>query len=289
MNEYNFNNPDGFGSFDDKYHVETPEETAARISRRQLENMAVDLQGRDQAILQALESSRYMTSGQISRQHFEADHANPSAAQRAANRAMHRLQDYGLISSLNRRVGGVKGGSAGYVWGLTPPGVRFMNLGADDQPRKRNFEPSPRFVEHTIGVSELNVQLLGMAGIAIVNIQFEPNCWRSYSDKTLKPDLYAVTSDGEYEDSWFFELDLATEAPSRVIAKCEQYQDYYRSGMEQSDNGVFPMVVWIVPSPKRRDSLQGQIQQSAALTDKGIFIFVLPDELEALIRKGAGI
>ena len=285
MNEYNHNNPDGF----EKYHVETPEETAARVSRRQLEQFAVDLQGRDQAILSALQNSRFMTSGQISRQHFEADHANPSAAQRAANRAMNRLQDYGLISSLNRRVGGVKGGSTGYVWGLTPPGVRFMNLGQDDQPRKRSFEPSPRFVEHTIGVSELNVQLLGMAGIAVMDIQFEPNCWRSYSGKTLKPDLYAVTSDGEYEDSWFFELDLATEAPSRIVSKCEQYQDYYRAGIEQSDNGVFPMVVWIVPSPKRKSGLQEHIQQNTTLTDKGIFVFVLPDELEALIRKGAGI
>ena len=287
MNEYNPNNPDNFDY--NKFHVETPEETAARVSRRQLEQFAVDLQGRDQAILHALQNSRYMTSGQISRQHFEADHANPSAAQRAANRAMNRLQGYGLITSLNRRVGGVNGGSSGFVWGLTPPGSRFVNLGADDQPRKRNFEPSPHFIKHTLGVSELNVQLLGMAGIGVMDIQFEPNCWRTYQGNTLKPDLYAVTSDGEYEDSWFFELDLATEAPSRVVSKCEQYQDYYRSGVEQSDFGVFPMVVWIVPDSKRRDSLHGYIQQSTGLTNKEIFAFVLPDELEALIRKGAGI
>ena len=286
-------NPDEFGkdneSLDNNIHVETPEETAARMSRRQLEQFAVDLHGRDQAILQALQNSRFMTSGQVSRQHFEADHANPSAAQRAANRAMNRLQNYRLITSLNRRVGGVNGGSSGFVWSLTPPGARFMNLGADDQPRKRNYEPSPRFVEHTLGVSELNVQLLGMAGIAVVNVQFEPNCWRTYRGDTLKPDLYAVTSDGEYEDSWFFELDLATEAPSRVVSKCEQYQDYYRSGIEQSDYGVFPKVVWIIPTAKRRDSLRGHIRQNTALSDQGIFAFILPDELEALIRKGAGL
>jgi len=138
-----------------------------------------------------------------------------------------------------------------------------VNLGSDSQPRKRNFEPSPHFVNHTLAVSELNVQLMGMAGIAVVDVQFEPNCWRTYSGNTLKPDLYAVTSDGEYEDSWFFEIDLATEAPSRILSKCEQYQDYYRSGVEQSDYGVFPKVVWIIPDSKRRDSLQGHIRQSA--------------------------
>jgi len=116
MNNYN---PDGFGNDDETFnnniHVETPEETAARLSRKQLEQLAVDLQGRDQAILQALQNSRFMTSGQVSRQHFEADHANPSAAQRAANRAMNRLQNHGLITSLNRKVGGVNGGSSGFV------------------------------------------------------------------------------------------------------------------------------------------------------------------------------
>jgi len=290
MNDFN-DNSDNFNNFNisnNKYHVETPEETAARVSRKQLENFAVDLHGRDQAILNTLYNSRLMTSGQISRQHFEPDHANPNAAQRAANRTMNRLQNHGLITSLNRKVGGISGGSAGFVWELTQPGTRLVNLGLDDQSRKRNFEPSQHFIKHTLGVSELNVQLLGIDDIGVVNVQFEPNCWRTYHGSTLKPDLYAVTSDGEYEDSWFFELDLATEAPSRIVSKCEQYQDYYRSGIEQSDYGVFPAVVWIVPDSKRKASLQSHVAQNAALLNNDIFVFILPDELEPLIRRGAG-
>ena len=114
-------------------------------------------------------------------------------------------------------------------------------------------------MEHTLAVSELHTQLLGIEGITLTDIQFEPACWRSYHGTALKPDLYAVTTDGKYEDSWFFEIDLATEAPSRVVSKCEQYQEYYRSGVEQSKHGIFPLVVWIVPSAKRRATLQGQI------------------------------
>lgn len=275
-------------------HVETPEETAARISRRQLEDLTGNLRNREQAILQALGDCRYMTTGQISQMHF-GDAPSDSAAIRAANRTVHRLEDHGLISSLNRRVGGARAGSSSYVWSLTNPGLRFLNLDSEGQlPRKRSYEPSSRFLNHTLSITELNIQLLGMAGIAVVNMQFEPNCWREFTGKDgirqqLKPDLYAVTSDGEYEDYWFFELDLATEAPSRVLSKCEQYQDYYRSGMEQSDHGLFPMVVWIVPDDKRKASIHSQIQQSATLTNKEIFLIILPDELEPLIRKGAGL
>ena len=269
--------------------AEAMDEIAARVSRRRLELIANSLHDRDRDILGTLQNSRFMTSKHISRQHFEADHANPAAAQRATNRAMHKLQGHGLVTTIYRRMGGPKGGSSGFVWALTPTGHRLLDLDSDTQPRKRNFEPSPRFVEHTLAVSELHVQILGMEGVALSDVQFEPHCWRSYNGNTLKPDLYAVTSDGEYEDLWFFELDLATEAPSRVVAKCEQYQQYYRSGAEQAQHGVFPMVVWIVPNAKRKAALQVHIQQSASITDKEIFTFILPDELDALVRKGAGI
>ena len=83
-----------------------------------------------------------------------------------------------------------------------------------------------------IAVSELSIQLGNIKSIRVSGMKFEPVCWRNYQNKTLKPDLYAITSDGEYEDHWFFEFDLATEAPSRIVSKCEQYQEYYNTGAE---------------------------------------------------------
>jgi hypothetical protein len=293
---------------DKKNHVETPEETAARLSRKQLEQMADNLQPRQQAILQALQHARYMSSGQVAEFGF-GDAASQSAAQRAANRTLNHLQDNGLVSSLGRRVGGVRAGSSGYVWNLTNAGFRLLNLDPNldnpnqsqaKQPRKRSFEPSPRFLSHTLGVSELYIQLLGMGGIELVEVQFEPQCWREFAGgysvggtggtkQQLKPDLYAVTSDGDYEDSWFFELDLNTEAPSRIVSKCELYEAYYATNAEQRQSGVFPLVVWIVPDGKRRDTVKQHIAQASTLRHKELFVVVLPDELEALVRKGAGL
>ena len=169
MNEHNYNAPGG-GS---------QEYPPVRISRSKLNDIAINLQPRERAILEALQNCRYMTTGQIERNNF-ADAVSPGAAQRAANRAVHRLEDYGLICTLKRRIGGIRAGSKGYVWGLTPSGYRVLNLDNDELPRKRRHEPSSRFVDHTLSVSELSLQLGNISGIRVNNMQLEPACWRGY-------------------------------------------------------------------------------------------------------------
>ncbi|MDR0531388.1 MAG: replication-relaxation family protein [Oscillospiraceae bacterium] len=253
-----------------------------RLSRRKLEHMAEASSARDLAVLITLGDCRFATTSQLTRLHF-TENANPAAATRAANRALAKLQEDKLISSLTRRVGGVRGGSGDFVWSLTSGGSRLLNLdtGEGDEPRRRRFDPSPRFVEHTLAVTELFVQLSAISGVALTTAHFEPLCWRG----SLKPDMFAVTSDGEYEDHWFFEIDLNTEAPCRILQKCEQYEEYYRSGAEQ----VFPLVVWIVPDAKRQASIREQIAQSKTLKHKNIFMIITPDELEGRVRKGAVI
>jgi len=258
------------------------ENPAERISLRRLQQLALQLPPRDLEILRDLEKRRYMTSGQIARKHF-TDASNDASAQRSANYVINRLQKHGLILSLTRRIGGIKGGSKGFVWSLTTSGCRLLHLDGETLPRYRAFEPSPRFVEHTLALSELDLQLRSINGITLMEIQLEPACWRDCNGVKLKPDLFAVTSDGEYEDHWFFEIDLATEAPCRIAQKCEQYEAYYRSGAEK----IFPLVVWIVPDSRRKTSIQEQIAQSKTLKHKSIFTVITPDELEGLIRKGA--
>ena len=85
----------------------------------------------------------------------------------------------------------------------------------------------------------------------------------------------------------FFELDLATETPARIVGKCLQYQTYYRGNTEQRKYGVFPLVVWIVPNERRQSSLREHIRQCAGLQHKNLFTVILPDELEFLVTGGA--
>lgn len=91
---------------------------------------------------------------------------------------------------------------------------------------------------------------------------------------------------GDYEDHWFFEIDLATESPSRIINKCQQYYRYFQSGTDQRNNGVFPLVVWITLDKKRAASLKSSIAETYAASGKELFVVITPDELETLICKG---
>ena len=102
----------------------------------------------------------------------------------------------------------------------------------------------------------------------------------------LKPDLFAVTVCDGYEDRWFLEIDLDTESPIRIIEKCQRYHDYYRSGLEQKQYSVFPLVVWIVPDAERKETITKHIQKVFAKQPK-IFTVITMEELEPLIRQGA--
>ena len=186
-----------------------------RISCKLLVKLEERLCDRDKEILVSLLKCRYLTTGQIERLHFK-ENISHTAALRAANRGLAKLQGYGLIEALRRRIGGVRAGSGAYVWTLTTAGAKLLHLnGSDDLPRKRFFEPSSAFLEHTLAVSETYLQLIEICAsqkLELIKAELEPVCWRRYtedgSSTILKPDLFSVTAAGTYEDAWFLEMDL---------------------------------------------------------------------------------
>jgi hypothetical protein len=266
---------------------------AVRISKKRLAQLIDQIAVRDKNIMLSLQNCHYLTTLQIMRLHFRAA-ATTSAALRAANRALTKLKSYGLIFALARRIGGVRAGSGSYVWGLTTAGVKLLSAdGADVPPRKRRFEPTPYFLAHTLAVAEAYVRLTlmhGTDGVELTDIQTEPYCWRQYRNEdgktlTLKPDLFVIVTTEDYEYRYFLELDLATEAPIRILAKCRRYLDCYRSGEEQRQHGMFPYAVWIVPTMKRKNSILYHIREAYPNTPH-IFRVITPDELEPEIRSG---
>ena len=268
-----------------------------RITKKKLESLVRGIGERDFHILRALQQYRYLTTHHLRRLYF-TDSASHQAALRAACRILTKLHDHGLIEHLNRRIGGVRAGSGAFVWTLTPAGVKLLALssrGEGPQTRLHHHEPSQAFMEHTLAVAETFVRLREMelsGKISLTTITNEPGCWRHYaglggSPKILKPDLFSVTASGEYEDNWFLEIDLATEAPITVLRKCQQYTAYYKTGAEQHLHSVFPYVVWIVPDSKRRETMTRRIIKDLPPSESDLFIVILMDELETLIVNGA--
>ena len=269
-----------------------PEQESKNLTYKQLKKLNHRMFDRDRDILREILKCRYITTAQIRRLHF-LDAATPSAGLRAASRALSKLKDYGLIEHLERRIGGVRAGSGSFVWCLQMAGLKILALNDNEEipTRKRFFEPSPQFLTHTLAITETYIRLTEMSGTELINSEIEPDCWRNYPSiggtaLTLKPDLYAVTASGEYEDHWFFEIDLATESVPRVLKKCQQYLEYYHNGAEQRRTGIFPIVVWLVPDEKRKSALMYMLTDNFKNTP-AIFRIITPDEFETLVRNGS--
>jgi hypothetical protein len=112
-------------------------------------------------------------------------------------------------------------------------------------------------------VSELYVSLreAERAGLLeLLAFDGEPDCWRSMTDSLggqtlLKPDAFARTGIGAYEDQHFIEVDLSTESRSVIARKLKTYVSYWNSGIEQHSGGVFPRVLLITNSEERKSAL----------------------------------
>lgn len=132
-------------------------------------------------------------------------------------------------------------------------------------PRSRGaYEPSVAWTAHTLAVTDLYVRLreAERAGRAeLLAFDAEPACWRRFARLggaagMLKPDAYIRLGVGEFEDSFFAEVDLGSERRGQLTRQHHIYGEYFRSGVEQTLAGVFPSVLWIVPDARRVALLQ---------------------------------
>ncbi|CAG4899995.1 replication-relaxation family protein [Acidithrix sp. C25] len=265
------------------------------MSASQYGELAQRLSDRDWQILSTVRGFKYLTTRQLARQHFGL--SDPAGLiPRTANHALARLRELGLLVSLERRIGGVRAGSGGFVWQITDLANRALCIrhGVPSGARLRTFEPGITFLDHTLAIAEvvITLQETSQGGeVVLKRVQLEPESWRNYlgfagEQKWLKPDLAAITLTGEFEDHWFIEVDRATEPPGRVVKKCLQYHEYLRTGKEQNEHGLFPAVVWVVPNNRRREQLRQRLANES-LIDHRLFTVVMSQELAKLVSLGA--
>ena len=248
------------------------------------------LSERDLAVLESLRTYRLLTTAHIRRLHFAHGHATLGAASGATMRVLTRLEGHGLIARLMRRIGGVRAGSTEITWQLASTGERLLRRLHGETKRRRYVEPSGMFVKHTLLKAELAIQLRELANaedIELVSLEAEPRCWRSFVSphgtlEWLKPDLYAVTATGDYEDHWFLEADRATEHPPDVISKAKVYQRYAATGAHQARHGLFPAVTWVVPTPARQQALEAALSADRAV-QSGLFRVITVDQFREVV------
>ena len=262
--------------------------TSLRIGRQDLQRLATQLSDRDWAIIRFLHQHRYATTSQLRRGFFR-DHASLSAATRACVRVLDRLLTQRIFTRLERRVGGVRHGSASFVWCLDVIGDRLTR--EHDQARRRVYEPSLAFLSHTLAVTDIHIQLdeAACAGaFRLPTVQVETEAWRSYvapggAQRILKPDLMVTVSSDSYDDHWYLEIDQGTESLPVLLRKSAAYNEYRRSGRAQAEHGVFPRVLWVLSTLSRVTRLMTVIAAEPGLHDR-LFTCIVTQDVVATLR-----
>lgn len=264
------------------------------ISKGRLADIYERTTKREFDILVLLNDAKFMTTDQA-RRWFFAKNLNELSAKRAVNRTMKKLETEKLIAKLPRRIGGyVKenyGGSAISVWKLTETGYKLLRLKNPKLPasRRHRIEGKPLFLEHDLGVMGVATAFREMEysrKISQLKMEFEPKCWRGFINAgesvVLKPDLYARFVNGGYEESYFLEIDLATEPIQRIFAKCQTYVSYFNSGIEEKTTGLTPYIVWIVPDDKREEQIMKLFREKMPEASV-LFQVIVKEELKTLV------
>ncbi|MBZ4488113.1 replication-relaxation family protein [Microbacterium sp. cx-55] len=260
---------------------------APRISQVQLARLVTRLSERDGEILRFLSRQRYATTSHLRRMYF-TNHRTRTAATRATIRVLDRLLSIGLVTRLERPVGGHTRGSAAFVWHLDGAGERLTRK--RNASRRRFVDPALPFLEHSLQITETVTQLYeyGRAdGSEPMAVEVESEAWRSFlgpagTIKILKPDLYVALVTGDYEDHWYIEIDRGTESLPVLLEKCRTYEAYRRTGAAQVERGVFPRVLWVVPTERRVARLSSAIRADPD-TPAPLFAVTTPDQLLRVI------
>jgi hypothetical protein len=224
-----------------------------------------ELSTRDQAVLANLRRVRLLTGRQLERLHF-ADLATANARGSARRRSLGRLVSLKLVTTLPRRVGGERAGSAGLVYTLDSAGRRLLADSATPSTpvTRRVRRPWPvgwLFVAHTLDVAELYVRLLEGARRRmwrLIGFDAEPASWHRSPVGLLKPDAYATVESGGWEQHWWIEVDRGTESLPTIRRKLTAYLEAVRAG-DEGPGGVVPLVLVTTATERRAAQLTSLI------------------------------
>lgn len=229
------------------------------------------LSTRDETILRDLGQVRCLTGRQLERLHFhDLQSANRDRARR---RVLAHLTRLFLVTTLSRRVGGVRAGSSGLIYTLDAAGQRLLQLldHEGDEPTRRPWTPGALFLNHTLAVAELFVNLREAERLGQLELSAflaEPACWqRTASLGTIKPDAYALLASRDVEDAWWCEVDQATESRTTLRRKLSLYLLAAQAGVTGPD-GILPRVLITVPTAQRMQLVKEIISGLGAVAER---------------------
>lgn len=257
-------------------------EERRRVRATHLEWVEERLSDRDRAIMSSLAQVRLASGSQLERLHF-TELAMPSRPV-VRRRVLARLVGWHVLTTFERRIGGVRAGSAGLVYALDTAGHRLINTQATT---RRPKLPGERFWRHLLDITELYVQLVESqrhGNLALTAFATEPACWwRDSYGVWIKPDAFCKLSSSGVEDAWWVEVDRATESLPTLRRKLLMYVEFARLG-QNGPGGIIPRVLVTVPTQVRKRAVQGLIDRLPGPASELMRVVEFEEATEALKR-----
>jgi hypothetical protein len=211
-----------------------------------------------------------------------------TARGRVRRRVLGRLVALGLVATLERRVGGVRAGSAGLVYALSAGGQRLLDEYSGGGPLRRRpaYTPGALFLAHALAVSEVYVGLHEAARrrpeLRLEHFAVEGDArFTSGSGDVLRPDALAVLGTADVEDVWWLEIDRGSESRPRLLSMLRRYLWFASSG-EVGPWGVVPRVLVSVPDRRRQRAVHDLIRQLPQPADD-LFVACLDSDTVAVL------
>ena len=253
------------------------------MSAARLDALRESLSERDWAVIRDVTKLRMATGTQLERLHFtELSEASGPVVRR---RVLARLVRWEVLTTLERRIGGVRAGSSGLVYALDIAGKRLVT---EDARATRPSLPGVRYMRHVLAVTELYVALVERARLGELRLDHfdaEPASWRRDGrGGHLKPDASVRVSSAAHFDSWWIEVDLATEHVPTIRRKLMTYVEFYNRGQLGPDN-IMPWVLVVVPDVKRYSDIVRLIPQLSPQASELFTVVLHNDAADVVMRK----
>ena len=122
-------------------------------------------------------------------------------------------------------------------------------------------------------------------GLRLDRFEAEPaSWWPDGRGGRLKPDGYVRVSSSDHFDSWWLEVDLATEHLPTLKRKLAVYVDFYMRGQLGPDK-VMPWVLVTVPDAKRLSEIDRLIRQLPSQAGELFTVALHNDAAEVIVRR----
>jgi Replication-relaxation len=237
------------------------------ISKRSVQYLEEQLSPLEMQIVDCVGTLRIATGGHLKSLFYAGE--NESAEARKCRWTLNRLYTLGVLSRYERRVGGVRSGSDGYIYRLGTQGHRLVRWWQEGVDVRTHLAPEVGIhtMDHALEVANFYVGLKaeearrGRERLEVVSFDVERACWRDYAlglgqVRSLKPDAFVRVAVGDIERSWFVELDRGTVMQRTRSSHAADYRDYWRSGVAED----MPGVLWIAQNDLVAEAAKRAIQ-----------------------------